>query len=63
MVVSVLVDEHGQVTDLRVKSSTDRKLGFDKAALDAAKGAVYEPATENGSPWRMWTDLRFNFQP
>ena len=62
VVVSVLVDETGKVTEMRVKSSDVRKLlGFEKAALDSARRAVYEPATENGSPWRMWTDILFVF--
>jgi protein TonB len=60
VIVRVLVDERGRVTDAQLKGSP-AGFGFDQAALQAARGARFSPATENGSPVKMWVDLPIKF--
>jgi serine/threonine-protein kinase len=62
VVVSVLVDENGQVQDARVVESTNPKMGFNEAAIAAARGARYRPATKSGVRVKMWTRLRIPFK-
>ena len=59
--IKVLVDEHGKVLDAdRIGGKAG--FGFDKAAIDAARRAVFQPATKDGVRVKMWTTLRVNFQ-
>jgi serine/threonine-protein kinase len=59
--VAVLVDETGQVVDARIREGDTSGLGFEAAALEAARKARYFPATRGDVPGKMWTDLRFDF--
>jgi TonB family protein len=59
--IKVLVDEHGRVLDAD-RIGTKAGFGFDEAALDAAKRAVFQPATRDGVRVKMWTTLRVNFK-
>jgi TonB family protein len=58
--VRVLVDERGQVIDATVPEKAG--LGFDEAAIAAAKATVFAPATKDGVPGRMWTDMKVVFK-
>lgn len=60
--VKVLVDEHGRVLDAD-RIGTKAGFGFDEAAIDAARRAVFQPATKEGVKVKMWTTLRVNFRP
>lgn len=60
--VKVLVDEHGKVLDAD-RIGTKAGFGFDEAAIDAARRAVFQPATKDGVKVKMWTTLRVNFKP
>jgi len=60
--IKVLVDERGRVMDAD-HIGTKAGFGFDEAALDAAKRAVFQPATKEGVRVKMWTTLRVNFKP
>ncbi len=62
VVVSVLVDENGQVQDARLKEPIKQKVGINEAALSAARSAHYKPATKEGVRVRMWTRLRIPFK-
>ena len=62
VVVSVLVDENGQVQDARVTEPIRQKVGINEAALSAARSAHYKPATKEGVRVRMWTRLRIPFK-
>jgi TonB family protein len=62
VVVSVLVDENGQVQDAKVIESTKEKVGFEAAAVAAARSARYRPATKDGTRVKMWTRLRIPFK-
>jgi TonB family protein len=59
--IKVLVDEHGRVLDAD-RIGTKAGFGFDEAALDAARRAVFAPPTRDGVKVKMWTTLRVNFK-
>ena len=59
--VSVLVDENGKVADAVVKEGDSSGLGFNEAALEAARKVPFAPATRDGVPGKMWTELIFEF--
>lgn len=60
--LAVLVDENGQVIDVRVREGDKSGLGFEEAALEAARKARYFPATRDGVEGQMWTDLELVFE-
>ena len=59
--LAVLVDENGQVIDVRIREGDKSGLGFEEAAVEAAKKARYYPATRDGVAGKMWTDLYLEF--
>ncbi|HEY7214367.1 MAG TPA: TonB family protein [Thermoanaerobaculia bacterium] len=59
--IKVLVDEKGRVLDAELLGAK-AGFGFDEAALDAARRAVFQPATKDGVRVKMWTTVRVNFQ-
>lgn len=59
--IKVLVDEKGRVLDAELLGAK-AGFGFDEAALDAARRAVFQPATKEGVRVKMWTTVRVNFQ-
>ncbi|MES1240220.1 MAG: TonB family protein [Acidobacteriota bacterium] len=60
--IKVLVDENGRVTDAQ-RSGAKAGFGFDEAALDAARRAIFTPATKDGVRVKMWATIRVAFQP
>jgi len=60
--IKVLVDERGRVMDAE-RIGTKAGFGFDEAALDAARRAIFQPATKDGVRVKMWMTLRVNFNP
>lgn len=60
--LAVLVDENGQVIDARIREGDKSGLGFEEAALEAAKKARYFPATRDRVAGEMWTDLELVFE-
>jgi TonB family protein len=56
-----LVDERGQVIETRVEGGSFRF--FNDSAVDAAKRAIFQPATLRGVPGRSWVRLTFKFDP
>jgi TonB family protein len=62
VVVSVLVDENGQVQDAKIAESIKQKVGLNEAAVAAARSARYRPATRDGVRVKMWTHLRIPFK-
>jgi TonB family protein len=55
------IDDTGQVTGARVTSPAGH--GFDEAALEAARGFVFEPAREGGKPIRSTVEFAYEFHP
>jgi TonB family protein len=62
VVVAVLVDENGQVQDVRMAEPIKQKVGLNEAALAAARSVRYKPAKKDGVPVKMWTRLRIPFK-
>jgi protein TonB len=62
VVVSVLVDENGNVIDTRLDQRVRQKVGINEAALEAARQAKYRPATKDGVRVKMWTTLKIPFR-
>jgi TonB family protein len=62
VVVSVLVDENGQVQEARIAEPIHRQVGLNEAALSAARNARFKPATKDGVRVKMWTRLRIPFK-
>ncbi|HVR08229.1 MAG TPA: TonB family protein [Thermoanaerobaculia bacterium] len=58
----VLVDENGRVQRAIVKRTDDPGLGFNDAARRAALRALFSPASRDGLPGKMWTELPFSFR-
>ncbi len=50
VVVSVLVDENGQVQDVRMAEPIRQKVGLNEAALAAARSATLQAREEGRSP-------------
>ncbi len=61
VVIRVLVDERGHVIQAELKGDP-AGFGFDQSALQAARGARFAPAIEDGQPVKMWVDLPIHFQ-
>lgn len=62
VVLSLLVDETGRVTEARVLQGVRKGVGLNERALEAARRARYEPATKDGVKVKMWTTLRIPFR-
>ncbi len=60
--VRILVDENGRVPEAeRVGSKAG--MGFDQAAINAAKLTRWQPATKEGVRVKMWAELKVQFRP
>jgi len=57
----VEVDREGHVTNARVEAPAGH--GFDEAAVEAAKGLVFEPATRDGAPVAARVKHGYVFSP
>jgi protein TonB len=60
--VRVLIDPTGKVREAEIDGPRTG-LGFDGAAVSAAKRSRWEPATRNGEPVEAWAVLTIEFQP
>ena len=59
--VGVLVDEEGKVMEAVLRERDASDLGFNEAALEAARKTRFQPATRDDIPGKMWTELIFEF--
>ncbi|MEA2695023.1 MAG: hypothetical protein QOJ16_4410 [Acidobacteriota bacterium] len=59
--VGVLIDEEGKVLDAALRERDSSDLGFNEAALAAARKTRFQPATRDDLPGKMWTELIFEF--
>jgi TonB family protein len=62
VVISLLVDETGNVIETRLIDGVPQRVGINESALEAAKNARYEPATKDGVRVKVWTTLRLPFR-
>jgi TonB family protein len=61
VVIEVVVDEKGQVTDPIVVRSLDDRFGLDAAAIEAAKKWRFQPGTYQGKPVPVVLTLEMAF--
>lgn len=59
--VDLLVDERGRVLEAVVSEGADSGMGFNEAALAAARRVRFQPATRGDTPVKMWTEMMFEF--
>ena len=59
--VGLLVDEEGRVISAVLRERDPSDLGFNEAALEAARQTRFQPATRDDVPGRMWTELILDF--
>lgn len=59
--VGVLVDETGKVIEAQIREGDKSGLGFNEAALEAARRARFVHATRDGIAGKMWTELLLDF--
>ncbi len=57
-IVTVVVNEKGDVVEPTIKKSLDK--GLDASAIEAAKYFKYKPGTKDDQPVRVRLDLTFN---
>lgn len=60
VVLQAIIDERGNVTDVKVLRGLP--MGLDQAALDAVRTWRYKPATLHGQPVKVYFNLTVNFQ-
>jgi TonB family protein len=63
VVVLVLVDEEGAVTDAKLQQGIGPRVGINEAVLDAIRHAKFRPATKNGVPVKMWHTVVVDVKP
>ena len=61
--VSVLVDENGQATDVKLTEGLAIRVGLEEAVIESARNAVYSPASKDGIPVKMWYEVAVLFEP
>jgi TonB family protein len=59
--LDLLVDERGKVIEAVVREGDAAGLGFNEAALAAARRMSFQPATRGQTPVKMWTEMIFQF--
>jgi TonB family protein len=62
VVCSVLVDENGEVQDVKIAESIKKNVGLNEAAVSAARASHYKPASKDGVRVKMWTRLKIPFK-
>lgn len=60
VVLDAVIDEQGNVIDLKVRKGLP--MGLDQAALDAVSTWRFKPATLHGQPVKVYFTLTVNFQ-
>ncbi len=60
--LDLLVDEQGKVVEAVVRDGDPENLGFNEAAVQAALGTRFQPATRWDLPGKAWTELILEFE-
>jgi TonB family protein len=60
--LDLLVDEQGRVIEAVVREGDPDNLGFNEAAVQAALGTRFQPATRWDLPGKAWTELILEFE-
>jgi TonB family protein len=59
--VKALIDKQGNVRDAIITKGSGKKVGFEEAALTAAKQATWKPAIQNEQPVSVWVSYEIKF--
>jgi TonB family protein len=59
--VQVLVDKQGNVRQALIAKGSGKKVGFEEAALTAAKQSTWKPAMVNNKPVATWVSYEIKF--
>ncbi len=62
VICSVLVDENGEVQDVKITEPIKKNVGLNEAAVAAARASHYKPASKDGVRVKMWTRLKIPFK-
>lgn len=62
LILSVLVSENGEVLDVRVLRGDSRRLGFDEAAVRAARSLRFTSPMKDGQRVRTWIAFPVRFE-
>jgi protein TonB len=60
--VKIQLDENGKVREALVQKSSQPNLGFEEAAMAAAKSFEFSPAKKNHQPVAVWVTIPFHFK-
>jgi protein TonB len=63
VIVLVLVDEDGKVSQARLQQGVASKSGINEAVIDAVRRARFRPASKNGIPVKMWRPVVVDVKP
>jgi TonB family protein len=63
VIVLVLVNENGAVTDARVQKGIGGRTGIDQVVLDAVRSSRFRAATKKGIPVKMWRTVVVDVRP
>jgi protein TonB len=59
--VKVLIDKQGSVKQALIAKGSGKKVGFEEAALTAAKQATWKPAILKNKPVAVWVSYEIKF--
>ncbi len=59
--VKVLIDKQGNIRQALIAKGSGKKVGFEEAALTAAKQATWKPAMFNNKPVAIWVSYEIKF--
>lgn len=62
VIVRVLVDENGSVSEARLVSENPKGFGFGQSAIDAASKFKYKPARKGNVRVKVWDTIFFTFR-
>jgi len=60
--IQSFIDKDGNVLDVRIMSVSPANVGFEEAALEAARQSVWRPAISNGLPIGVWITYKVEFK-
>jgi TonB family protein len=63
VVVLVLVNENGVVSQARVQQGIGGRSGIDGSVLDSVRASRFRAATKNGIPVKMWRTVVVDVKP
>ena len=63
VILLVLVDENGVVSEVKLQQGVASKVGVNEAVAEGVRKSKFKPATKNGIPVKMWRTVVVDVQP